>query len=197
MINDQPAEGATPLSPDDLNGMIPKGITTREQLNQFEALNIQQALIWARRARTTPATLLTIDYCLNLHKRMFNKTWRWAGQFRRYEVNIGNTPPEQIPMALRNCCDDAKAWLEYDSYPKDEIAIRLHHRLVWIHPFTNGNGRHTRIMADLLLTSLGQPIFSWGKLSLTQQSENRKRYLAALREADKGDYQPLLAFAKS
>ncbi len=197
MINDSLPPGATPLTPDDANGLIPKGISTRGQLDQFESRNIQQALTWAMRGKRKPSEILSIDFCLKLHKQMFDKTWKWAGQFRRYEVNIGNTPPAMVSTSLRNLCDDSQAWVEFNSYPLDEMCIRLHHKMVWIHPFPNGNGRHSRIMADIFMKSLGQPIFTWGKASLTQQSKNRMDYLTALRSADTGDYGKLLKFAKS
>ncbi len=196
MIHDNP-QGATPLTPDDAKGLMPKGVSTRGQLDQFESRNIQQALTWALRGKRKPSEILTIDFCLKLHKQMFDKTWSWAGQLRRYEVNIGNTPPAMISMNLRNLCDDAQAWVEFKSYPADEICIRLHHKMVLIHPFPNGNGRHSRIMADMLMKSLGQPVFTWGKSALNQHSKSRMDYLTALRLADIGDYKKLLQFAKS
>ncbi|GAW86886.1 conserved hypothetical protein [Bathymodiolus platifrons methanotrophic gill symbiont] len=198
MINDELPIGATPLTPDDANGLIPKHIATRGQLDQFESRNIQQGLLWAMKTKRTPSDILNIDFCLKLHKQMFNKSWSWAGQFRKYEVNIGNIPPEIVAVQLKNLCDDAKAWIEFSSYPLDEIAIRLHHRMVYIHPFPNGNGRHSRIMADLLLKALGQPLFTWGnKANLTLQSQSRVDYLAALRLADKGDLSALLDYART
>lgn len=197
MINDNLPPGATPLTSDDANGLIPKGIATRGQLNEFESRNIQQALLWAMRKNRRPSEILTIDFCLKLHKKMFDKTWKWAGQFRRYEVNIGNTSPVMVSMNLRNLCDDAQAWINFNSYPLDEICIRMHHRMVCIHPFPNGNGRHSRIMADLLIKSLGQRIFNWGKSDLTHQSKNRMDYISMLRLADNGDCSGLLKFARS
>lgn len=198
MINDDLPIGATPLPPDDANGLIPKHIATRGQLDQFESRNIQQGLLWAMKTKRTPSDILNIDFCLKLHKQMFNKSWSWAGQFRKYEVNIGNIPPEIVAVQLKKLCDDAKAWIEFSSYPLDEIAIRLHHRMVYIHPFPNGNGRHSRIMADLLLKALGQPLFTWGnKANLTLQSQSRVDYLAALRLADKGDLSALLDYART
>ncbi len=197
MINDHLPDGATPLSPDDTIDLIPSGISTRVQLDQFESTNIQQALQWAFSGKRKPKDLLTVDFCLRLHARMFDKTWRWAGQFRQREVNIGNTAPTMVSVALRNLCDDAKAWIDYDSYPTDEIGIRFHAKMVNIHPFTNGNGRHSRIMADLLLISLGRPPFSWGNAQLNRQSNARTRYISAIRMTDKGNFSSLLEFARS
>jgi len=197
-VNSQLPAGATPLSPDDIKALIPYGITTRAQLDQFESRNIQQALLWAMRGTRKPQALLTIDFSLKLHKRMFDQTWGWAGQFRRREVNIGNTPPDIVSVWQRDLCDDARTWIEFGTYPADEICIRLHHRMVWIHPFPNGNGRHARIMADVLLKALGQPVFTWGRqASLSSLTQTRLTYLAALRTADRGDLTPLLAFARS
>ena len=197
MINDELPLGATPLTPDDANGLIPKGILTRGQLDQFESRNIQQALTWAMKGKRKPGEILTLDFCLKLHKRMFDKTWKWAGQFRRYEVNIGNTPPVMVSMGLHHLCDDALSWVKFISYPLDELCIRFHHQMVWIHVFPNGNGRHSRIMADILMKALGQPIFTWGKANLIHQSKNRMDYITALRAADTGSYEKLLKFAKS
>lgn len=197
MINDDIPVGATPLGPDDANGLLPSGVTTRRQLDQFESRNIQQALPWAFRGGRQPQQILTLDFCQALHKRMFNKTWQWAGTFRQYEVNIGNTPPVQVPMSLRNLCDDAIVWVECNTYPHAELCIRLHHRMVWIHPFPNGNGRHSRIMADTLAKALGLPMFTWGSANLMRPSKSRNDYIDGLRAADAGDYGPLLAFAQA
>ncbi len=198
MINDDLPIGATPLTPDDANGLIPKSVSTRGQLDQFESRNIQQALVWAMKSKYKPSDILNIDFCLKLHKKMFNKTWKWSGQFRKYEVNIGNTSPAMVSMQLKNLCDDAQAWIKFNTYSQDEMCIRLHHRMVCIHPFPNGNGRHSRIMADLLLRSLEQPLFTWGKkANLTLQSKNRLDYLSALRLADSGDFKNILKFART
>jgi len=198
MINDDLPLGATPLTPDDAKGLIPKGLSTRGQLDQFESRNIQTALTWALQQKLKPADILNISFCLKLHKRMFDKTWRWAGQTRKYEVNIGNTPPAIVQMQLKNLCDDALAWIEFESYSVEEMSIRLHHRMVYIHPFPNGNGRHSRIMADLLLKSFDHELFTWGKnVNLTRQTKKRSEYLLALRMADQGDYKPLLNFANN
>ncbi|MBB3063507.1 mobile mystery protein B [Microbulbifer rhizosphaerae] len=197
MINDGLPVGATPLTPDDSKGLIPSGISTRGQLDQFESRNIQQALSWAFRGNRAPDKILTLDFCQSLHKRMFDKTWQWAGLFRRYEVNIGNTPPLQVSMSLRNLCDDAKVWVECDTYPREELCVRFHHRMVWIHPYPNGNGRHSRIMADILAKALGLPMFTWGSANLMWPGKSRIDYIAGLQAADAGDYGPLMAFAQS
>ena len=127
---------------------------------------------------------------------MLGDVWRWAGRFRTSERNIG-IDYWQIPIALRQLLDDTKAWIEYHTYPPDEIALRFHHRLVQIHPFPNGNGRHSRLVADLLVMSFGRERFSWGRESLRDAGAMRRRYIAALRAADNHDMGPLLAFARA
>jgi Fic-DOC domain mobile mystery protein B len=127
---------------------------------------------------------------------MFNDVWRWAGDFRKTERNIG-IEAWRIPVELRTLLGDAQAWVEHKSYSPDEIAVRFHHRLVWIHPFPNGNGRHARLIADLLIIQLGEPPFTWGGGSLRETTDLRSAYVSALRAADNYDIQPLLAFART
>ncbi len=187
-------EGNTPLDVDEAADLLPAHLTGRGQLNAWEQANINLAMEWLRTRRGK--TVLDEDFLCELHRRMFNNTWRWAGSFRRTEKNIGVTP-HQIPEALRNLVADTTHWIEHGTYPADEIASRFHHRLVSIHPFPNGNGRHARLMADLLLASLGADPFTWGSGDLNHEGTARSRYLHALREADKGSLADLLAFARS
>lgn len=128
-----------------------------------------------------------------LHAKMFDQTWKWAGQFRSSEKNVG-IPWIQISEASRNLFDDVKYWLENETYPLEEIAARLHHRLTVIHPFPNGNGRLARILTDVFLVSRGHRRFAWGQGDLTPEGDVRARYVAALRAADGGDMQPFLDF---
>lgn len=192
------AEGATPLSPDDVKGFIPRHITNQGQLNEWELANILQAEKWAYARKH--ASLLTISFVKQLHKKMFDKTWTWAGEFRTSQTNIG-VEWHQIPTQLKLLLDDITYYCEHQTYPADEIAVRFHHRLVLIHPFPNGNGRHSRIMANLLIIHLGGKRFSWGLnnrlASLTSAGELRSRYLTALRQADAGKIETLLSFARS
>lgn len=196
-INNGLPEGATELSPDDLAGLIPDYIFTREDLNQFEKTNIQQALAHLSRQKLSYIEILTVDFCLRLHRNMFNKTWEWAGQLRRREVNIGNTPPYMISMRVRDTLDNAVFWIENETYPPDEICLRLHRYIVWIHPFPNGNGRHSRIFCDVLRRTLGRGFFPWGISAgeLVSPDAHRAEYILALREADNGDYRRLIRFA--
>lgn len=199
-INANLPEGATALSPDDMTGLIPAYIATRGDLNEFEKANIQQALNRIRRQKLGYMDILTVGYCLKLHQQMFNRTWKWAGCFRQREVNIGNTPPHMIATQVRNVLDNVKFWLENDTFPIDEICLRLHRDIVWIHPFPNGNGRHSRIFCDVLRKALGLGFFTWSNHSgggLVAADQHRQDYLSALREADSGQYARLIQFATS
>lgn len=188
------ANGATSLDPDEIDGLIPTHITTQGELNEWEQTNILQGLRWA--VRQMRRELLDEGFVRELHQRMLGQTWRWAGEFRKSDKNLG-VDWQQVPTQLRNLLEDVKTQIEFNSYDADEIALRFHHRLVWIHPFANGNGRHARMMADLLIQRLGRPAFSWGGQSLVNASTKRQTYLAALRAADQRDYAPLIAFARS
>ena len=146
------APGATPLDPDEANGLIPKHITTQGQLNEWEQMNILDAEKWLRTQRFNIIQISTNAFIKKLHQRMFDQTWRWAGQFRKSNKNIG-VDWLHIPVNLKVLMDDLCYQLENNIYPLDELAVRFHHRLVVIHPFANGNGRHARLMADILLLS--------------------------------------------
>jgi Fic-DOC domain mobile mystery protein B len=185
------APGATPLDPDEARALVPKHIATHEQLNEWEHQNILEGQQWAfsRRRRN----LLSIEFMQALHKRMFGNTWEWAGELRRTEKNIG-VAPEHIAVRLKELCDDVATQLERGSYPLREIAARFHHRLVYIHPFPNGNGRFARLMADLLLVEGGGRPFAWGEGDLVGAGEVRDTYINALRAADARDYGPLFEF---
>lgn len=187
-------DDATPLEPQERDGLRQTWITYRSELNEAEQANITAGAAWAYRQRRRD--ILTEAFIKQLHGRMFGDVWAWAGDFRRSERNIG-IDPVGIPTELRIALDDARYWIENKTYPLDEIAVRLHHRLVTIHPFPNGNGRTTRLMADLLAVRLGQEPFTWGRVGLTDVSETRSRYIAALGAADDHDIGPLLAFARS
>lgn len=185
--------GATPLDGDELARLIPGHITTQGELNEWEQLNIVQGENWARKQRKE---ILNEAFLRQLHKQMFGETWKWAGEFRKSDKNIG-VDWLKIGVELKKLLDDTHFQIEHASYPPDEIAVRFHHRLVAIHPFPNGNGRHARLMADLLIERLGRPRFTWGSHSLVDASATRQQYIAALQAADCRDIAPLLAFARS
>lgn len=189
-----PDDAATPLTPEEMRSLIPAHIAYRRELNEAEQENIARAQEWALNRRRRD--LLSETFVKNLHRQMLGDVWRWAGRFRTSERNIGIACWE-IPVALRQLLDGTKAWIEYNTYPPDEIAVRFHHRLVQIHPFANGNGRHARLMADLLVMWLGRERFSWGRESLRDAGAMRQRYIRALQAADNHDIRPLLAFARA
>jgi Fic-DOC domain mobile mystery protein B len=185
-------DGGTELTEEEREGLIPSYITLRSELNEAEQANILEAQEWAfaRKRDVLEEKLLN-----NLHKRMYGNVWRWAGNYRTSGKNIG-VDAYRIPTELRQLLDDCRYWIEKGTYEPDEIAARFHHRLVSIHCYPNGNGRHARLAADLLLKSMGQERFSWGGKTLVDLSETRKRYIAALREADGHDIGPLLEFVR-
>ncbi len=186
-------ELATPLNPEEREGLIPSYITLHRELNEAEHANILEAEGWAFARKRD---VLDERYLKALHKRMFGRVWRWAGQFRRTERNIG-VATYRIGVDLGNLLNDCRYWIDHDTYSLDEIAARFHHRLVLIHPFPNGNGRHARMATDLLLVAQGQPRFSWGRLNLVNAGATRRAYVLALRAADGHDIRPLLDFVRS
>lgn len=186
-------DAATPLGPEEREGLIPSYITLRSELNAAEQENILEAEAWAFRRRRDVLNQKFLD---DLHRRMYGRVWRWAGVHRRSNKNIGVDWPT-IPQHLYQLLDDARFWVEHQSYGPDEIAARFHHKLVWIHCYPNGNGRHGRLATDLLLVAMGRPRFSWGSENLVDVSETRERYVAALRTADDHDIGPLLEFVRS
>lgn len=187
---------STPLDPDEAEGLLPSHITTQGELNAWEQLNIGRADAWAiSRRRRHAGTVLQADFAVELHRRMFDQTWTWAGKYRRTGKNIG-VPAAEVRIALSERLASAAFWLADRTYELDEIAARLHYQLVVVHPWPNGNGRWSRLMADALLHAERQPRFSWGGRDLERASNARTDYLAALRAADKGDFSPLLALLR-
>jgi Fic-DOC domain mobile mystery protein B len=191
-----PEDGSTPLSPDEVSDLIPS-LSTKEELNEFERQNILVAYRWALDRKLLHRNDPTSEaYVRELHRRMFDETWKWAGGYRTTEKNIG-IHPGQIRDALALLLGDLRYWLENGTYSADEISLRFHHRLVSIHPFPNGNGRHARLMADVLSSRQSNPVFTWGRGSLQQAGQIRAAYIRALQAADKQDIHPLLVFARS
>lgn len=190
------APGATPLDPDEAAGLVPTHITTQGDLNAWEQINIVQGDRWA--ARQKKRDLLDEGFIRDLHRQMFDKTWQWAGTFRKSNKNIGVDWP-QVAVKLRNLLDNTRYQIENHVFDADEVAVRFHHQLVWIHPFPNGNGRHARLMADLLAIRLGRPRLTWGggATPIAAVGVLRDQYLAALRAADQGQFTDLIAFARS
>lgn len=185
--------GATPLNSDEIAGLIPGHIITQSDLNEWEQFNIITAENWLYSRQRK--NIFTLDFCKQIHKKMFNQTWSWAGQFRKSNKNIG-VFWEQIPMQLKLLFDDILYQIKNEVYSVDELASRFHHRLVFIHPFVNGNGRHARLMTDVLLLNLNSNKFTWGSENLIASNEVRNNYINALRDADKGNYKKLLQFVR-
>jgi Fic-DOC domain mobile mystery protein B len=189
-------EGNTPLSHEEQNDLIPD-LTTKEELNEWERQNILEAYGWALDRRNLRRhEPFSEPYVRELHLRMFDQTWKWAGSYRASEKNIG-IAHYQIRDALAALLSDARYWVEEQTFEPDELAVRFHHRLVSIHPFANGNGRHARLMADVVAQRQGRPIFTWGSADITQAGNFRRSYIDALRAADKNEILPLLVFSRS
>jgi len=200
ILNHQYSDGNTPIRPEEAEQLIPR-ISTMGELNEYEALNILRARQWAFDDHTTKSTdPLEEHYVRELHHRMFDNVWKWAGTYRKHELNIGCDPREilqRIPQLLNN----TQYWLEQKTFPVDECLARFHHQLVSkIHPFPNGNGRHARMITDIVAVKLGHPEFTWGAGNdLVAEGDARIRYLAALRslDANENDVKALLDFARS
>lgn len=186
-------DNSTPLTEDEKQQLKIKWITTRAELNELETKGIAEAEIWLM---TNKKDILNETFIKKLHKKMFGSIWKWAGTFRTTERNIG-VAPYNIQPQMRMLIDDIKFWISHKTYSEKEIAIRFHHRLVQIHPFPNGNGRISRIMADLLMHSFNLENLNWGSGDLTEISELRSKYIKALQEADKGNYEPLIDFVSN
>lgn len=190
-------DGQTPIDDDEKEGLLIETITTGRDLDEFEQKNIEDAMQWVLGRKFKPENVFTVKFICSIHKRMFGDVWEWAGEFRKTDKNIG-VDKYQIPVELKVLCDDALFWFENESYPADELAVRFKHRLVSIHCFPNGNGRHSRLMGDIIVEKLfGLKSFSWGAGNLSRSGDTRSNYLMAVKAADKGDYSHLLHFARS
>jgi Fic-DOC domain mobile mystery protein B len=190
-------DGQTPLEEEEKEGLLIPTIASRRELDEFEQQNIEQAVQWTLGRSFKPEKVFAEDFVRMVHKRMYSEVWAWAGEFRKTNKNIG-VDKWQIPTELRYLLDDIRFWHENNTYPPDEIAVRFKHRLVTIHCFANGNGRHSRLMADILIEKIyKRPVFTWGAANLSGEGEARAAYLRAVKSADKGDYSLLLAFARS
>jgi Fic-DOC domain mobile mystery protein B len=190
-------DGQTPIDEDEKNGLLIKTISTRSELDEFEQYNIEKAVQWTLQNKFKLEKILREDFILELHRRMYNEVWKWAGQFRKTNKNIG-LDKFQIAFELRNLLDDCKYWIKNKFFTEDEISIRFKHRLVQIHLFSNGNGRHSRLCADVFITQIfNKPIFTWGNSNLVKPGLARKKYMEAIHSADKSDIKPLITFARS
>ena len=196
LLKDDP-QGATPLSPDDLSGLNLPHVQTRAQLNEIEAANILQGQNWVSSLKVlTLDDIFSRDFVIALHENLFGDIWQWAGTFRLRELNIG-VEPKNIPIDLHNFLEDAKCWLEFKHFSDLELSARIQHKLVQIHPFVNGNGRHARIFTDIVrVFLLNKKPLRWAKAKLEDMTTERAAYIAGLRKADGGDFSEMVDYLK-
>lgn len=193
-------EGSTPLNPDELSGLIPDFISLQSELNALEQQNILSAKSWLG-LHLHKKDILSEAFVRELHRQMFSDVWRWAGKYRTSEKNIGSVLPEQISTQIHLLMKNTKTWIQYSSYSWPELLARFHHRLVFIHPFANGNGRFARLHTEALAIQNNQTLPSWGALSfsgvLDSNSELRLKYIESLRQADQNRFELLTHFLSS
>ncbi len=196
-LNLEYIDGQTPLDENEIHGLKIPSITTKGELDEMEQNNIEEAQLWLLGRKLNYQQILTLEFILSLHKRMYGNVWNWAGEFRKTDKNLG-IPFFQISTELKKLLEDTKFWIENNTYNPDEIAIRFKHCLVSMHCFSNGNGRHSRMMADILIEKvLKKEIFSWGMSNLSKENDIRSNYLKAIKLADQHDYSELMNFARS
>lgn len=187
--------GQTPLDEEEKEGLKISSITTQGELDEFEQLNIEKAVEWTIRSRFKTERVLTEKFVRDLHKRMYGEVWKWAGEFRKSQKNIG-VDWTKIPLELKKLLEDTMYWIENNTFSPEEISIRFKHRIVSIHCFPNGNGRHSRMMADIIMeTVFGKDVFKWHQSNMVKANLTRKKYIDALKMADNGDIGPLVNFA--
>ncbi|HTK22277.1 MAG TPA: mobile mystery protein B [Mucilaginibacter sp.] len=190
-------DGQTPLDEDEKVGLLIPTIATRGELDEFEQQNIEKAITWSLSRNFKAKNIFTEAFVKNVHKRMYDDVWAWAGEFRKTQKNIG-VNSWHVAIELKSLLDDAIYWTDKNIFSPDEIAVRFKHRIVSIHCFPNGNGRHSRLIADIIIEKIyNQPVFSWGASNLSSEGDMRAAYLKAVKAADKQDYSLLLAFARS
>jgi Fic-DOC domain mobile mystery protein B len=186
--------GATPLTDEEALGLRPSGISTHGELNALEAGCIASAQLWAHSHKRKD--VLSDRFIKKLHEQMLGEVWTWAGEYRKSGKNIGGDA-YLIPVEIKNLCDDTEYWIANQTHPWDELGARFHHRLVKIHPFPNGNGRHGRLMTDVLMWNHDRPLFTWGKSNLVQAGPGRDEYLKAMKAGDDEDFARLFAFVRT
>lgn len=190
-------DGETPLDEDEKEGLLNTTIATRGELNEFEQRNIEQAVLWSLNRSFKPEIIFSEAFIKELHIRMYGDVWSWAGKFRKTNKNIG-VDKWQIQADLKTLLDDVAYWYAKNVYTPDEMTIRFKHRVVQIHCFANGNGRHSRLLADIVISKLFKlPVYSWGAANFVDNISTRSEYLAAIKAADNGFIRPLVDFARS
>lgn len=190
-------DGQTPLDEDEKEGLLIPSIATRGELDEFEQQNIEQAVQWTLKRTFKQEEIFTEPFIKEVHEKMYDEVWAWAGEFRKTNKNIG-VDKWQVPLELKALLGDAIYWINNKVYEPDELVVRFKHRLVSIHCFPNGNGRHSRLMADIIIQKVFKlPVFTWGAGDLVHAGDARKKYLDGIKAADNGDYKPLIKFARS
>lgn len=190
-------EGQTPLDEEEKEGLLIPTITTKGELDEFEQLNIQKSIEWSLKRRWQTEKIFTEDFMKQLHYQMYGEVWAWAGKFRLTNKNTG-TDWHKIGIEIKNLLNDVLYWIRHETYPPHEITIRFKHRIVSIHCFPNGNGRHSRLMADIISENVFKnDVYTWGSSKLIKPGELRRTYISALRKADQGEIGDLIEFAKS
>ena len=185
----------TPLDEEEKDGLRISSISTQGELDELEQLNIEKAVEWTIRTRFKTERVLTEKFIRDLHKRMYGEVWKWAGEFRKSQKNIG-VDWTKIPIELKKLLEDTKYWIENYTFSPEEISIRFKHRIVSIHCFPNGNGRHSRMMADIIMeTAFRKDVFNWHQSNIVKADLIRKKYIDALKMADNGNINPLVNFA--
>jgi len=189
--------GQTPLDEEEKENLKIDTVSTRSELDVFEQKNIEEAVAWTYGKKWKPEKILSETFICEVHKKMYGSIWKWAGKYRTSEKNIG-VKPYLIATSLKQLSEDTLFWIANNTYPPDEIAVRFKHRLVAIHCFPNGNGRHSRLMADIIIEKVfSLPVFSWGSNKLNQENNSRKEYIKAVKEGDNSNIAPLLQFART
>lgn len=190
-------EGQTPLDEDEKDQLLISSITTREELDEFEQENIERAVEWTIGKKISREEIIREDFVRTLHRKMFDGVWKWAGDFRKTDKNLG-CDWTQIGIRLKELNGNCLYWIENKTYPEDELAVRYKHAIVSIHCFPNGNGRHSRLMADVIINKIFlKPVFTWSNAEIIKKGDGRINYLDALRQADNGNLEPLIKFARS
>ena len=196
-LNLKYAEGQTPIDEEERAGLKIKSISTQSELDEFEQLNIEKAVEWTIHSNLKSKNIFSEKFIKDLHRRMYGDVWRWAGEFRRSDKNIG-VKWTRISIELKKLIDDAEFWINEGKMSAEEVALSFKHRIVSIHCFPNGNGRHSRIMADIIMESVfGKDIFTWHQSKMIKADKTRKEYISALKKAAIGDLKPLIDFAKN
>lgn len=191
------SKGQTPISEEEKEALLIRTISTKGELDEFEQANIERAIAWSMSNRFSENEILSVAFIKEVHKRMFSEVWTWAGKFRKSNMNLG-VDKFLIEQELSRLVEDCRYWISHNIYSEDEIGVRFKFRMVSIHPFPTGNGRHSRICGDILISHVfGSPVFSWGGKSIGEGGETRKKYLDALHKADQGDIRLLVEFARS